>query len=81
MGDGMGEVGNTKMPSGSSGKKLGSCLSDKMLTVVLQLFFFLFFFLAPSEKHPVYDVKPLLTALPHLPLSPSDYWQPHETYF
>lgn len=39
MGDGMGEVENAEMPSGSSGKKLGSCLSDKsMLTVVLQLF-------------------------------------------
>lgn len=45
-------------------------VSDKsMLTVVLQLF-----------KHPVYDVKPLWTSLPHLPPSPSDHWPPRQTY-
>lgn len=37
----MGEVAKAKMPDGSSGKELGSCLSNKsMLTVVLQLLFF-----------------------------------------
>lgn len=62
----MGEVGNAKMPSGSSGKKLGSCLSNKsMLTVVLQLFFWVVFF-PPFEKHPVYDMKTFKKPLCHI---------------
>lgn len=61
---GWGEVGNAKMPSGSSGKKLGSCLSNKsiLLTVVLQLLSFF----APFEKHPVYDMKTFNKPLFHI---------------